>query len=124
MDLSYILIYMHRIIINNLKASCIIGIKPEERLKPQDVIVDLSLSLDLSKAAASDDIEDTFDYDALAKSIVGFIEKSDFKLLEKLAYEVANLAKKNTDASEVKVIVKKPSALVEARYAAVEITLS
>ena len=114
---------MHRIIINNLKASCVIGIKPDERLKAQEVIVDLSLSLDLSKAADSDDIEDTFDYDDLAKSIVGFIEKSDFKLLEKLAYEVANLVKQNTDAGEVKVIVKKPAALVEARYAAVEITL-
>ena len=115
---------MHRIIINNLKTSCIIGIKPEERLRPQDVIVDLSLSLDLSKAVVSDDIDDTFDYDDLSKSIVGFIEKSDFKLLEKLAYEVAKLVKQTTDASEVKVIVKKPLALPEARYAAVEITLS
>lgn len=114
---------MQRIIIDNLKTSCIIGVKPDERLKPQEVIVDLSLSLDLSKAGNTDNLQDTIDYDALTRDIVEFIEKSRFELLEKLAYEIAKLIKDNTEASEVKVVVKKPSAIEKARYAAVEIIL-
>lgn len=114
---------MHRIIIDSLKVSCIIGVKPEERLTPQEVIIDISLKFDLSKAAGSDNIEDTVDYDDLTRKIVKFISKSNFKLLEKLAHEVAKLAKEYTKAAEVNIIVKKPSAIKDARYVAVEFTL-
>lgn len=122
--LSYVyLIYMHRIIIDGLKANCVIGIKPAERLKPQEVIIDLRLSLDLSKASDSDDIEDTVDYDTLAGEITKFVENSRFKLLEKLAYEVAQFAKEHSSADEVRIKIKKPSALKGARYAAAEVVL-
>ncbi len=114
---------MHKIIIDGLKINCIIGVKPEERQNPQEVIVELSLSLDLSKATNSDNIEDTVDYDDLANEIIEFIEKSRFKLLEKLAYEVAKFTKQHAHAKQVRVTVKKPSAIKTARYAAAEITL-
>lgn len=114
---------MYKILISNLKADCIIGVKPEERLTPQEVLVDLSLSLDLSKAVGSDDVRDTVDYDELSQSIVEFIEASEFKLLEKLAYETAKRAKSLSGADEVKIIVKKPLALKKADYTAVELSL-
>lgn len=114
---------MNKIIISGLKASCILGIRPEERVSPQQVIVDLSLSLNLTSAAGSDDIKDTIDYDELSAKTLRFIRKSEFKLLEKLAYEVAKLAKEYARASEVRVLIKKPAALPDADYAAVEFTL-
>jgi FolB domain-containing protein len=114
---------MQRIIIDNLKTNCIIGVKPGERLRPQEITVDVSLSLDLSKAGNTDNLEDTVDYDALAKDIVAFIERSQFNLIEKLAYEVAKYVKKITGAYEAKIVIKKPSAIDHARYAAVEVTL-
>lgn len=114
---------MNKIVISGLKVSCIIGVKPEERLSPQVVILDLSLSFNLTSAARSDNIQDTFDYDELSARITRFIRKSNFKLIEKLAFEVAKLAKEYTQASEVKVVIKKPAALADADYAAVEFTL-
>lgn len=114
---------MNKIIISGLNASCILGIRPEERVSPQQVIVDLSLNMSLTSAAGSDDIKDTVDYDELSAKVLRFIRKSDFKLLEKLAYEVAKLAKEYTRASEVRVLIKKPAALTDADYAAVEFTL-
>jgi FolB domain-containing protein len=114
---------MNKIIIDGLKANCVIGIKPAERLKPQEVIIDLSLSLDLSKAFDTDDIEDTVDYDTLVGEITKFVENSRFELLEKLAYEVAKLTKENSNAKEVKVTVKKPSALKNVNYVATEVAL-
>lgn len=114
---------MQRIIIDGLRTNCVIGVKPSERLKPQEILVDLSLSLDLSKAGNTDNLEDTVDYDALARDITAFIEKSQFNLIEKLAYEAAKHAKKITGAHEVRIVVKKPSAVEKAQYAAIELTL-
>lgn len=114
---------MHRIIIKSLKTSCIIGIKSEERLNRQQLIIDIELGLDLSKAAGSDDISDTIDYDELAGKITNYIESSSFNLIEKLAYETARLAKDLTKADKVKVLVKKPAALKNADFAAVEFSL-
>ncbi len=115
---------MHKIIIKGLKTNCIIGVKPEERLKPQQILVDLKLYLDLSKASASDAIGDTVDYEAISRDVIEFIEKSRFKLLEKLAFETAKLVKKKYKVEQVKVRIKKPSAIKDARYAGVEITLN
>jgi FolB domain-containing protein len=114
---------MQRIIIDSLKVKCIVGVKPEERQTPQEVSINLKLVLDLTNAISSDDIEDTVDYDDLTRQVVRFVEQSDFKLLEKLAYEVASLAKEQTRAAEVTVLVKKPAAIKNARYAAAECVL-
>lgn len=114
---------MNKIIIAGLEVNCIVGIKPEERLKTQQVIVDIKLSTDLSKAAETDDVNDTVDYDSLSENIVGFIEKSDFRLLEKLAYETAKLAKEISKAREVTIAIKKPAAIKRAKYASVELSL-
>lgn len=114
---------MNKIIIKGLKASCIIGIKPEEKLGKQLLLVDIELTLDLSKAADSDDISDTVDYDELASQITDYIENSSFNLIEKLAAEVAKLAKVSAKADKVKVSIKKPSAVKNAEFAAVEFSL-
>lgn len=114
---------MDKIIIKDLKTSCLIGLKPEERQNKQEIIIDLYLRLDLSKAAETDSIEDTIDYDELSDQIADFVEKSDFKLLEKLALKVAKLAKRLSGAEEVKIIVKKPAAIKKARFAAVELSI-
>ena len=115
---------MHKIIIKGLKADCIVGVKPEERLKPQQILVDLKLSLDLSKASVSDAIEDTVDYETLSMDVIEFIEKSQFKLIEKLAFETAKLVKEKYAVEEVKLLIQKPAAVKDARYAGVEITLN
>ena len=114
---------MNKIIINGLKAQCIIGVKPDERLTPQQIIIDLELNLDLSLAGSSDDIKDTVDYDSLAQEITQFVEKSQFNLIEKLAFETAQLAKDISNCDGVTVTIKKPSALKNAEYTAVSVSL-
>ncbi len=110
--------------ISNLKTSCIIGVKPEERLAPQELLIDIVLAADLSKAVSSDDIKDTVDYDNLAAAVVDFVAKSNFQLIEKLAFQTATLIKELSDATQVKVVIKKPVALEAARYASVEVSIS
>ncbi len=111
-----------KIIIRDLAVNCIIGIMPKERIAAQQVIINVTLACDLSKAAASDAIQDTVDYKELKLAIVDMVEKSSFQLIEKLAQSVADLCLNIPAVSQVTVSIDKPAALTRARSVAVEIT--
>lgn len=113
---------LDRIHIRNLRLRCILGIFPEERREKQDVVINVTLYSDLSRAGASDDIADTVDYKELKKRIVARVEASTFFLVERLAAEVADLALESPGVERVDVAVDKPGALRFADSVAVEIT--
>ncbi len=113
---------MDRIIIRDLKVRCIIGINDEERREKQDVIINISMDADLSKAGRSDKAEDTVDYRAVKKTIVNMVESSHYFLIEALAQAIADICLQNQAVNEVTVSVDKPNALRFAQSVAVEIT--
>lgn len=110
-----------RIHIRDLCARCIIGVNREEREQKQEVVFNISLTCDLSAAAATDDLEKTVDYSRLKNRVVQFAEASDFYLIERLAGCVADLCLEDPRVSAVRVRVDKPGALTFARSVAVEI---
>lgn len=112
---------MDKIHITDLQLRCIIGIYPEERREKQDVIFNITLYADLSRAGQSDAIADTVDYKAVKQGIRTMVENSSFNLLEKLAAEVARLCLNAPGVLKVAVRVDKPAALRFARSVAVEI---
>jgi len=81
-----------RIFVENLRLGCRVGITPEERRSPQDVLVDLGLFLDLSEAGGSDDLERTVNYSEAMDRVSRFVSEGEFALLESLAEGVASLA--------------------------------
>lgn len=113
---------MDRIIIRDLRVRCIIGINDDERRDKQDVIINISLYADLSKAGRSDRTEDTIDYRAVKKRILNMAESSHYYLIEALAEAVADLCLHNPAVNEVTVTVDKPYALRFAQSVGVEIT--
>ncbi len=82
---------MQTIRIKNLKLRIIVGINPEERSHKQDVLINISADIDDSKAIQTEDINDALNYRNLAKSVIDFVEKSEFHLLETLVDKVLNL---------------------------------
>jgi len=113
---------MDRILICDLLVRCIIGVGEEERRQRQDVVINLSLSTDLSKAGRSDNFDDTIDYRDLKKRIVNMAEQSTYHLVEALAEAVADICLVHPATAQVQVRVDKPGALRFARSAGVEIT--
>ena len=111
-----------RILISDLGVRCIIGVNDDERREKQDVLINLALSVDLSKAGKSDRFEDTVDYRAIKKEIVGMVENSNFHLVEALAEAIADICAKYPGVLSVQVRVEKPTALRFARSVGVEIT--
>lgn len=80
------IIYLH-----DLKVDCVVGIWDWERRTTQAVVFDLDMAIDIRKSAASDSIEDTINYKAVAKRIIGFVSASQFQLVETLAEKVAEI---------------------------------
>ena len=68
-----------------VRCRCRVGVPKAERAKRQRILLDLTVSVDLSKAALSDALKDSPDYEALEKAVRAAVEKPEFILLERLA---------------------------------------
>jgi dihydroneopterin aldolase len=82
---------MDIIFLRGLQIETTIGVYDWERVIKQTVILDLEMGTDIRRAAATDDIADTLDYKALSKRVIGFVEASEFLLVETLAERVADI---------------------------------
>ena len=67
---------MDRIFLTALSAEAIIGIYDWEREVRQRIEVDLEMWVDLRAAAASDSIDDTLNYKAVAKRVLAFVQEA------------------------------------------------
>jgi dihydroneopterin aldolase len=102
---------MDKIFLSELKVDTVIGIWEWERRIRQTVVIDLEMSADIAKAAASDDVADTLNYKSVAKRIQGFVADSSFQLVETLAERIAGIIREEFDVSWVSVRVNKPGAI-------------
>ena len=99
------------IFLHGLKIDTVVGIWDWERKIRQTVIIDLEMSADIRKAAASDSIEDTLNYKGVAKRVIEFVSESDFHLIETLAERVATVIMTEFDVAWVRVKANKPGAI-------------
>jgi FolB domain-containing protein len=104
-----------RIEIHDLLVRCIVGINPEERVKKQDVIINLTLFSDLRQAGQSDAIEDAINYKTLTKRVLDHVEESEYFLVEKMAHKIAEIAVMEFGIQRAIISVEKPGALRFAR---------
>ncbi|MBW5449004.1 dihydroneopterin aldolase [Cohnella sp. CFH 77786] len=86
------------------------GVYPEENKLGQKFYVDLDLRLDLSKAARSDEVEDTVNYAEIHALVKKIVEGTPVKLIEALAEKIASaILGTYTIISEAAVAVTKPN---------------
>jgi len=87
------------------------GANPGERDAEQPFDVDVELSLNLSRAAQSDDLGDTIDYAALHARIRDVVRAHSFALIERLAGAIADELLSDGRVARVRVRVAKPDLL-------------
>lgn len=80
------IVYLH-----DLRVDCIIGVWDWERKLRQTVSLDLDMGADIRRAAATDALDDTLNYKAVAKRVQEYVRASEFQLVETLAEKVAEL---------------------------------
>ena len=114
---------MSRISIVDLEVFWSIGLSDEERAKPQRLLITIDLHLDFDSAALSDRIEKTINYYAVVQRILKYGEGRSWRLLEKLATNIADLILNEFHPAEVTVEVKK-FIIPQTRYVSVAVTRS
>jgi dihydroneopterin aldolase len=80
---------MDIVFLRGLRIETTIGIYDWEKQIRQPVILDLEMSTDVARAAATDRIEDAVDYKAVSKRLQKFVSESRFELVETLAERCA-----------------------------------
>ncbi len=110
-----------KIYITDLHLRTHIGVAAWEQKARQDVVINITIHHDQSKAAASDDVADTIDYRGIRDELVTYADESNHALLESFAQTVADTVLKRPGVIAVDVKVAKPGALRFADSVAVEI---
>lgn len=106
---------MDTITIMDLGVLCKIGVPEEERAKPQRLLITVEMRGDFSRACLSDDILATANYYDVSRRIVDLCQSRSYKLIERLAYEIAETILTEFNSESVLVEVKK-FILSDARY--------
>lgn len=106
---------MDIVFLRGLKAETVIGIYDWEREIRQTVILDLEMSTDVRRAAATEDIGDAVNYKAVAKRLTAFIEASEFKLVETLAERCAGIVLDEFGVEWLRLTLNKIGAVSAAR---------
>jgi FolB domain-containing protein len=112
---------MDQIFITDLLARGVIGISERERETPQDILVNVVIYTDISKAGHSDRLEDTVNYRTIAKKILAHIDLVKRYTVEALAADIAALVLEEPGVERTRVRVEKPGAVRFSRSVGVEI---
>ncbi len=114
---------MDKIIIHNLEVWYCVGVPDDERAQPQRLLLTLEMECDVAAAAESDDLGATVDYRAVAERLLNFGEDRSWKLIEKLANDIAAFVLDQYPVRSVSVEIKK-MVITAAEYVAVQIRRS
>lgn len=109
---------MSKISIVDLEVFYCVGVTDEERAKPQRLLLNIEIQFDFTVAAVSDRITKTIDYGAVSERLLNFGEARSWKLIEKLAANIADDILHEYKPQGVTVEVKK-FVIPQARYVSV-----
>lgn len=112
---------MAKISIVDLEVFYRVGVPDAERAQPQRLLLTVEMETDFTTAAKSDSIADTIDYFAVTQRLLRFGEHREWKLIEKVAADIADAILSEFKPQGVIVEVKK-FILPQARYVSVQIT--
>lgn len=97
------------------------GVFDHERRDGQDFVIDITLWIDLAAAAASDDLNDTYDYGVLAQRAADIVAGPARDLIETVSAEIAEDVMKDERVQAVEVVVHKPSAPIPLTFSDVAV---
>jgi dihydroneopterin aldolase len=100
------------------------GVFDFERRDGQPFVIDLTVWLDTTDAAAHDDLAKTLHYGELADAVAAAATGDPVDLIETLAERVAQVALSYPVAQAVRVTVHKPRAPIAVTFADVSITIT
>lgn len=111
---------MDTITISELEVFYTVGVPEAERAHPQRLLLTITMESDFTTAAATDDLTATIDYSAVCRRLVSWGSNRSWKLIERLAVDIATLVLDEFSVMRVTVEVRK-FILPETRYVSVRV---
>ena len=99
------------ITIKNLRLRTFIGFNPEERVKKQDVVLNIQISYRPDPSVMDDEVESALNYKTITKAVIRQVEGGRFLLLEKLVADVLTTCSSHAAVMHASVTIDKPHAL-------------
>ena len=109
------------IVISDLEVFFRVGVPDKERRHPQRLLLTVEMRCDHSKAIITDSIDATVDYFAVSEALVKFGEGKEWRLIEKLAGDIASMVLSKFGPASVAVEVKK-FIIPQAEFVSVRLT--
>lgn len=109
------------VLIQGLALEASIGVFDWEKKIKQQLVFDLELSCDFSKASVSDDIQDAVNYAQVCEEIEKILSFKHYQLLEYLAEKISGHLFETFQISSVKLTIFKPEAVAKTRQVGVSI---
>ena len=97
--------------VKDLEIEAILGINERERTNKQKVKISYELTVDISRPAETDAIDDCVNYRTINKQVIEFVRNSSYFTLEKLSSEILKILVETKGVEKAVVTVSKPGAL-------------
>lgn len=101
-----------------------IGFNDKEIREKQDIIINMTIDVDLSHAIENDVVDGSYNYKIITKNIINLVQGQKFKMLESLTQSILDEIMKYKKVRFAKVEVDKPHALRFAESVSVELEAS
>jgi len=82
---------MDRLTIQELAVNARLGVPDAERARPQTITITIEMRGDFGDACRNDDIGSTVDYFQLSQAVRKYCSEGEWRLVEKLAHDIAGL---------------------------------
>lgn len=109
--------------IEDLEVYYRVGVPDSERERAQRLLVCIEMEYPFAQACESDEISKTIDYQLVVDRLIQFGNGKSWHLLEKLAFDIAEMILNDFDVKEVTVEVKK-FIISQTKYISVRLTRS
>ena len=96
--------------LSGIQVKCIIGERPDERVREQELCVDVELEIS-DRAAETDELGDTVDYAALSERIRAALVAAKCKMIERAAKVACDVCRAEAKVLSATVTVTKSGAV-------------
>lgn len=110
------------VFVKALKVEAVIGVYEWERAITQPLLIDIVLETDISRAAASDDVNDALNYKEVCDDVSAWCQDIKAQLLEYLAGQIADKLLEKYSCHKITLSIAKPTAIKQADAVGVQIT--
>lgn len=115
-------IIMDTVFITGLKVETVIGVYDWEKEIKQTLVYDIEMDTCVAKAAATDDLAYTLDYEAISNRVIAHTRASRVELLETLIEQIAQIIVNEFQVAKVTITLHKPGAVKAAHSVGIRIS--